>query len=361
MAAAIQLLTVLVLVVVGLLVPEWAPAGTAFGVRVPPERVTAPVVLAWRRAYRTGVLALGLLAATVSAGAAAGRLPVLAVLATVGLALSYYLLYYLAHRAVRAAKAEQNWYADRRQAIAADTSLRTDPVRYPWMWLSPALTVIAITTIYGALRYPDLPDRLVLHYDAAGRPDRYADRTLITAFAPVLAQVLLTVLIAVLAAVALRAPATLDPADPVRAARLYRSFHAVLSRALLLLAADACLGLFFLAQQVWREGGSPGTAAVVAAAVVALGVIGVAATMAYAGGAARRGTPPAEPGAPRARDDDANWRGGFFYVNRDDPALLVPRRFGLGWTLNFGHPMAWLVLAVILAIPVLTSILAART
>jgi len=45
------------------------------------------------------------------------------------------------------------------------------------------------------------------------------------------------------------------------------------------------------------------------------------------------------------RDDDKNWRGGLFYINREDHALLVPRRFGLGWTLNFGNPRAAMLLA----------------
>ena len=35
----------------------------------------------------------------------------------------------------------------------------------------------------------------------------------------------------------------------------------------------------------------------------------------------------------------------MFYINREDHALLVPRRFGLGWTLNFGNPSAAILLA----------------
>ncbi len=34
------------------------------------------------------------------------------------------------------------------------------------------------------------------------------------------------------------------------------------------------------------------------------------------------------------RDDDRYWYGGFFYNNPDDPAVFVPKRFGLGWTMN---------------------------
>ena len=32
-------------------------------------------------------------------------------------------------------------------------------------------------------------------------------------------------------------------------------------------------------------------------------------------------------------------------VNRDDPALVVGARFGVGWMLNYGNPVAWLLIA----------------
>ena len=57
------------------------------------------------------------------------------------------------------------------------------------------------------------------------------------------------------------------------------------------------------------------------------------------------------------RDDDKYWRGGLFYINREDHALLVPRRFGLGWTLNFGNPRAAMLLAGVVALIGLVIIL----
>ncbi|HXO50875.1 MAG TPA: DUF5808 domain-containing protein, partial [Mycobacterium sp.] len=50
------------------------------------------------------------------------------------------------------------------------------------------------------------------------------------------------------------------------------------------------------------------------------------------------------------RDDDMYWRGGLFYVNPEDHTLVVPRRFGLGWTLNFGNPTAAMLLAAVVAL-----------
>jgi len=53
------------------------------------------------------------------------------------------------------------------------------------------------------------------------------------------------------------------------------------------------------------------------------------------------------------RDDDRYWYAGFFYNNPDDPAVFVPKRFGLGWTMNFGHPQAKLVLIGMLVLVLL--------
>lgn len=60
------------------------------------------------------------------------------------------------------------------------------------------------------------------------------------------------------------------------------------------------------------------------------------------------------------RDDERYWVGGIIYYNRDDPDLLVPKRFGWGWTVNFARPEGKVVLVVLLLLillPVLLQIL----
>ena len=54
---------------------------------------------------------------------------------------------------------------------------------------------------------------------------------------------------------------------------------------------------------------------------------------------------------------EKGWNG-IFYSNSEDPALLVPKRFGIGYTLNFGNRWSWAVLILILALaaaPILIS------
>jgi uncharacterized membrane protein len=64
-------------------------------------------------------------------------------------------------------------------------------------------------------------------------------------------------------------------------------------------------------------------------------------------------------GTGKRPPDDA-WKG-IFYSNPDDPALLVPKRFGIGYTLNFGNPWSWVVLALIFLMLALPFILSVKT
>ncbi len=52
------------------------------------------------------------------------------------------------------------------------------------------------------------------------------------------------------------------------------------------------------------------------------------------------------------RTADARWIGGLLYFNPTDPALLVEKRMGIGWTVNFGNPWSWVPLIAVAVIVV---------
>jgi uncharacterized membrane protein len=57
------------------------------------------------------------------------------------------------------------------------------------------------------------------------------------------------------------------------------------------------------------------------------------------------------------RTPDESWLWGMFYHNANDPALFVEKRSGPGYTVNFGHVRAWLMLAVFLTLMLLPFLL----
>ncbi len=48
---------------------------------------------------------------------------------------------------------------------------------------------------------------------------------------------------------------------------------------------------------------------------------------------------------------DECWKWGIIYYNSDDPAFLVEKRVGFGWTLNYGNKWSWVLSIGLLAAP----------
>lgn len=67
----------------------------------------------------------------------------------------------------------------------------------------------------------------------------------------------------------------------------------------------------------------------------------------------RKNTPSHTSYSPE--DDERHWIWGSLYYNPDDPSLFIEKRYGIGWTLNIGHP-AGKVITVLTIILILGSI-----
>ena len=53
---------------------------------------------------------------------------------------------------------------------------------------------------------------------------------------------------------------------------------------------------------------------------------------------------------------DRAWKLGLFYYNPADPALMVEKRIGIGYTFNFANPVALILTAAVLALPIVVVI-----
>lgn len=303
-----------------------------FGVRVPPERVVAPVIgrERYRYVWRSAVIAVAATTVVFVAGSHApawlSRIIVVLVIATdAG-------LFWWAHRSVARVKSAEGWFAGRRQTVVTDTGWRDEPARFPIAWLLPAVTIIVATAVVGVLRYPDLP----AHLDAGGA--RVAT-TPASAFATLIGQLFVTGLWIMVLTLAHRSRPDLDTGDPAASLRGHRQALLLIGRAGLTLAACIDLTLALTALRRWQIIDLPVGLAILPAA---LGLVGILTAVVHAG---RIRGQAGNPAAGADRDDDRFWRAGLVYVNRDDPALMVNTRFAFGLTPNLGNPRVWLIVA----------------
>ncbi|WP_457945961.1 DUF1648 domain-containing protein [Pseudarthrobacter sp. alpha12b] len=330
-----------------LVLPSVTSGTVPFGVRIPARYAADPVVTGQARLYRRRVLLCGGVIAVAGVGsvAATGQ-PLLLPLSVLVLVATWYGCFFLAHQEIRAAKVAGGWFEGLHQGIAVDTELRTNPPRFPWRWLAPAAIIAAATVVIGVWMYPSMPQTLAVHYGANGLPDRVEVKSVGAAFSLVFLQLGLTALLAGIAAAIVRSRPDLDPARPMGSSRWARHYVTLSAKALLGLVAMIDLGLMGSSLLMWT-----GTVTRWAPLVVVIPVLASVAAAVLV--LARNNRDRAENGEDTGlthRDDDKYWRGGLIYINRDDPTLLVPRRFGLGWTLNFGDPRAAMLLAGIVAL-----------
>jgi uncharacterized membrane protein len=339
------------ILVLAWLMPGLVKPTLPFAVRVPPQHADDPVVVEQRRVYRwwVGVAGCALVLGGLPVSVLVERplVPVVLALALLGVVLPGYAH---ARRRIQAVKASEGWYHGMRQGVVTDTALRTRPERFPWAWAVPAVAVLVATAVIGAVRYDSMPAMLALHYGADATADRFAVKSVGSAFGLVFIQLGLTTLLVGLAFFAPRFKPDLDPAQPVDSARRHRAFTVRMSKALALLAACMNAALLVAAWQIWNGAHTISMLAVLVP--VLAGLVGVVVFAVRTGqeGSRLRGTESEEDTGVVRRDDDRYWHGfGGLYANRDDPAVFVPKRFGIGWTVNFANPRGVTVLVVVLA------------
>lgn len=95
------------------------------------------------------------------------------------------------------------------------------------------------------------------------------------------------------------------------------------------------------------------------AALLLIIVVFVLSLMSAGQGGTRKSEGP--EGAPVGdRTADEHWHWGLFYFNPADPALMVEKRMGIGYTLNFGNPWAWLMLVGLVGVSLVVRTIAPR-
>jgi uncharacterized membrane protein len=211
--------------------------------------------------------------------------------------------------------------------------------------VATTIAVIAGTAGFILGRAPLLGRFIPVRFDASGAPDRWVTFSYSLILLPVWIQLTLAVVCGFIGSLLLHRT---HPRSPEGAedevVRQDRERMLVTAEAISLLAsiwvtfqAVAALRILWLWQ--WWQGNLGGAylqSLVVAIVLSVIVGIRAAVNMRHARPVSRQ-------------TEDLHWRRTGLYVNPQDPALFVPLRNGVGWTLNFGRPRAIMVLLLFVA------------
>lgn len=360
---AISLATLTLLGVMTYVMPSLARRSVPLGVSVPENRLDDPAVHNAVGFYRLTVF-LAYIVCVVLTILLATAFAVLTILVPIVLFLIVVFAGYVWFRGMIVhAKRDGDWYANPQvhtaSAVTIDSEHRPGA---PLVWYLAAVVVLIVTVAVGTAIYNALPDPIVTHFNATGHPDQYAPKSVWSVFGSLLIGFAVVILLYVIALLVRRAPlraaASDDPAlaahRAVHGARLIQDLLGQLALAIALEFAALSLILWF----------APGSSSLVLGSTLVILVLFFAVLLIFVVRYRRSIAGPERrehPNSVSSPDNDRFWKLGAFYVNRRDKALIVPKRFGVGWTINLGHPggmaigilTVLAIVGVIILVPVL--------
>jgi uncharacterized membrane protein len=196
-------------------------------------------------------------------------------------------------------------------------------------WVSwPPFLALAAVALYLWLHWSQLPEHFPVHFGADGEPNRWANRDWASVYGPVLMGTGVNLFIVGMAWTISRMSR-----NTVMRYVTVRSLQVLLYPLTFTLVILSLLPLWH--PPVWL------IPAVMLSSTAALMVWGY-----------KRISAPSADASPEPRSD-SYWKAGMFYYNPDDPAILVSKRVGIGYTLNFASKWTWVIMVLLLALPFL--------
>jgi uncharacterized membrane protein len=311
--------------------PLWQRSGIWFGVTVAPGYADGPEARRVLQRFRIAIwlLALAAVGLTAIGGPAAFRWTFPAGI-TLELAGMLAALVYARRRTLP--------HAEHPSGVRS-ASLTLAPERMPGGIAAAAVpfAILAAAAFWIYLNWGRIPERFPVHWGIDGTPDRWSARTWLGVYTPLLVGAVQSGLLLLVGFGILRASPRGRGAANAAAGAQFR-------RATLQFLLASIWGMAFVLAAVSVGpvfGGS--TFGSLPPLLLSIGLIVLAIPFLWRIVRINRTMGSGGDGTP-----DHCWKLGIFYVNPADPAIFVPKRFGIGYTCNFGSGATWLFLGLML-------------
>jgi uncharacterized membrane protein len=247
-----------------------------------------------------------------------------------------------------------------------DALLSSTPARIPGSWpvLVGPFILLGAVAFYLNHRWADIPERFPIHWGLDGHPNGWATHTVAGVYGPLCIAAVVCIMLTALAYGILHGTRLIRPGG--RAGEAEAGFRVTVAR--IVIGAEYLLAAVFgwtAILPLMKLASAPPVVWGVLVPTLAFVVVAIALVIRKGQGGTRLLRESPEIGADDGvkpvgdRTEDRYWKAGFLYVNPQDPAFLVEKRFGLGYTLNFGHPGAWMILAALVLAPLVVGLVVA--
>ena len=262
-----------------------------------------------------------------------------------------FLIYLPFHFKMKRIKKEENWQQDLKQTVVIDTRFREEKLTYSNKWyLIPLLMTIG-TIAYTFFVYENIPEQVPIHTSFSGKVT-YEEKSMGNVLLLPITQLFMVGMFLVVNYVIKHSKQQVSAENPEKSKEQNVIFRRRWSL-YMIITAILITGMFTFLQMTFIYPSLMVYENVVIFSIIGFilfGSIFLSVTTGQGGSRVKSDTKTKDHVIDR--DDDRFWKLGQFYVNKNDPSIFVEKRFGVGWTNNWAHPVSWIFLIVIITLGV---------
>ncbi|MFC4025735.1 DUF1648 domain-containing protein [Oceanobacillus longus] len=330
-------------------IPYWTRRTDSFGVTIPAEIFYRTDIKGMRKRYAVSTSILSLLLTVIfliSITFLPNNENSISILFSAILTfyiISSFLVYVKYHTDMKRIKEKENWINENSQLVFVDIRFRDQKLTYSNLWFLFSFLITIVTIILTLQSHQQIPDRIPMQYNFAGEVTNWAEKSYRSVLLNPVMQMYLTILFLFINKMIARAKQQIDPENPEESIRKNVLFRRRWS-AYIIITGLALTVMFTIIQLSFIYHINQQVLTFIPL-IVTLGLIigSIILSITTGQGGSRVKSISEKNGNVINRDDDKYWKLGQFYFNKEDPALFLEKRFGVGWTINLARPMAWII------------------
>lgn len=358
MAIPVYLVIMFIPVFISLIfIPYWTRKTESFGISIPETAYNSPELKNMRKQYAsaTAVVAVitTVLLVLLSEGRSEDYIGVLFSILTFAIVIVSFGLYLYFHNQMKRLKKQHKEWSQKAQLVMVDTGFRGQKLTYSNFWFLIPFALAAATIAITFANYQQIPDHLPMQYDFSGNVTNWTEKSLKSVLLFPIMQVYMAALFLFINTIIGKAKQQISAANPeqsmmqnIKFRRRWSVFTIIMGIGLVLLFMLTQLSLMYpINKQALMA------APLVFTVATLVGTIVLSVTTGQ-GGSRVKAVGKGEKGKVINRDDDRYWKLGIFYFNPNDPSIFLEKRFGIGWTNNWAHPLSWVFILVVLLLAI---------
>lgn len=350
------------LLLIGYFMPNFIKKTLLFGITIPEKVSTSEEVLKiqknYKRNYALSAVTISIILNVIAIKTQSTNILNFGIFILLGIMTINYLY---SHNKAKLLKKEKGWTQNKKQVVIVDTSHRYKQkyLSHHWFWIP--ISIVIFTIIFTMVEYPNLPNQISTQFDFYGNITNYTNKSFFSVFGLPLTQIGMTTMFYIIYRIIQRAKSSIQASRPKASLKQNQIAKRYWAIYMLVISVIINLQFAYIQLNVLQVIDSKSKISFLihglSIIIPMIGAILVAIKTGQSGSRIKVDNEDETNNNVIDRDDDIFWKWGMFYYNPDDYSLFIEKRFGIGWTINFGRPAGMAIMIVTLIIILASLIL----